>query len=117
MGFDFSIFRKIETIMETIYLRHRRGFTSFEGTLSLLQDLLTSRLLPGYRRIWVQGSNSGKANLVFTIFQDGRDYRMEFLTISSFRQWRPDGDIETETRLIEELIIRLRSDILSNVIE
>ena len=42
---------------------------------------------------------------------------MEFLTISSFRQWRPDGDIETETRLIEELIIRLRSNILSNVIE
>ena len=42
---------------------------------------------------------------------------MEFLTISSFRQWRPDGDIETEIRLIEELIDRLISDILSNIIE
>jgi hypothetical protein len=102
--------------METIYSRYRTGSPSFEGTLSLMQDLLTSRLVPGFRRIWVQGSNSGRARLVFTIFEEGRPYRMEFLTIPSMRQYRPEGDVETEVRLMTEMIDRLRTGPLAGVI-
>lgn len=105
--------------MESIYLRHRRGTPSFEGTLMLLQDLVTSRLLPGFRRVWVQGTNSGRTTLMFTIFEDGRDYRMEFMPIG-LRQFRPsiesDTDFEAEILLIEQLMDRLRSGPLEGVI-
>lgn len=103
--------------MESIYSRYRTGTPSFEGTLRLIQDLITARLAPGVRRVWVQGSNSGRTNLVFTIFEDGRDYRMEFLTINGFRQFRPTAeDRETEIRLVDEFIERLRTTTLSGVI-
>lgn len=111
--------------METIYSRYRTGSPSFVGTLSLLQELLTERLLPGFRRIWVQGSNSGRVTLCFTIFEEGQPYRMEFLTISSFRQYRPipisdrTEDIEryeNEVRLMNEMIDRLRTGPLAGVI-
>lgn len=111
--------------METIYSRYRTGTPSFTTTLNLLQDLLSERLLPGYRRIWVQGNNSGKAKLIFTIFEDGRDYRMEFLTMNNFRQYRPipvtnrPEDIEkyeNEVRLMTEVIDRLRSGPLAGII-
>jgi|ERR1035437_1620574 hypothetical protein len=111
--------------METIYSRYREGSPSFEGTLRLLQELLTDRMLPGYRRIWVQGY-SGKSMIVFTLFYDtdidGRSYRMEFITLGGLRQYRPISDLtavaayETEVRLMEELILRLRDGILSGVI-
>ncbi len=102
--------------METIYKRYRNRTTSFENTLSLIHDILSERLNPGIRKVWVQGSNAGRTNLVFTIFEDGRDYRMEFLTFPSFRQFKVDGVPETEERLINELIDRLRKGILSEVI-
>jgi hypothetical protein len=109
--------------METIYSRYRTGNPSFEGTLSLMQDLISTRLLPGFRRVWIQGSNSGKAKIVFTIFENGKDYRMEFLNFSNFRQYRPvpvgDENItkfETEVRLMEEIISRLRIGPLAGVI-
>lgn len=106
--------------METIYSRYRTGSPSFEGTLRLIQELVTSRLAPGVRRVWVQGSNSGRANLVFTIFEDGRDYRMEFLTISGFRQYRPisiDGEeFDREVRLMQEFVDRLSTGPLRGVI-
>ncbi len=109
--------------METIFSRYRTGTTSFEGTLRLIRELVESRLRPGIRRVWVEGSNSGRARLVFTIFEDGRDYRMEFLTISGFRQYRPiplDGDssdYEREVRLMTEFVDRLATGPLSGVIE
>lgn len=111
--------------METIYSRYRTGSPSFERTLSLMQDLLVARLLPGFRRIWVQGSNAGGASLIFTIFEDGRDYRMEFLTIKNFRQYRPvpvsdrPEDIvrfENEVRLMNEIVDRLSTGPLAGVI-
>ena len=105
--------------MEAIYLRHRRGTPSFEGTLVLLQDLVGSRLMPGFRRVWVQGTNSGRSTLLFTIFEDGRDYRMEFMPIG-LRQFRPnvstDAEFEMEMVLIEEVMERLRTGPLSGVI-
>lgn len=106
-------------------LVYRTGSPSFELTLSLLQDLLTARLLPGFRRIWVQGSNAGKANLIFTIFEEGRNYRMEFLTIKNFRQYRPVPvndrpedmvKFENEVRLMNEVVDRLRTGPLAGVI-
>lgn len=105
--------------METIYSRYRTGKPSFEGTLALIQDLITSRLAPGVKKVWVQGSNSGRTNLVFTIFEDGKDYRMEFITINGFRQFRPNSEgleRESEIRLIDEFIERLRKTILNGVI-
>ena len=107
--------------METIYSRYRTGTPSFEGTLLLMRELIESRLRPGIRRVWVQGSNAGRANLIFTIFEDGRDYRMVFLPVNGFRQYRPiplSGDIadfERENALMDEFIERLRTTILSDV--
>ena len=49
--------------METIYSRYRTGTPSFEGTLSLMRDLIEARLRPGIRRVWVQGSNSVEQTL------------------------------------------------------
>lgn len=105
--------------MEAIYSRYRTGSPSFEGTLGLIHDLIAARLTPGVRRVWVQGSNSGRTNLVFTIFEDGRDYRMEFLTINGFRQFRPSSEgveREAEIRLVDEFIERLRTTTLNGVI-
>lgn len=105
--------------MESIYLRHRRGTPSFEGTLSLLQDLVASRLMPGVRRVWVQGTNSGKSKLLLTIFEEGRDYRMEFMPIG-LRQFRPnttDVEFEFEMIQIEDVMERLRTGPLLGVIK
>lgn len=105
--------------MEAIYSRYRTGSPSFEGTLGLIHDLIAARLAPGVRRVWVQGSNSGRKKLVFTIFEDGRDYRMEFLTINGFRQFRPSSEgveRESEIRLVDEFIERLRTTTLNGVI-
>lgn len=105
--------------MEAIYSRYRTGSPSFEGTLGLIHDLIAARLTPGVRRVWVQGSNSGRTNLVFTIFEDGRDYRMEFLTINGFRQFKPSSEgveREAEIRLVDEFIERLRTTTLNGVI-
>ena len=109
--------------MEAIYSRYRTGSPSFEGTLGLIHDLIAARLTPGVRRVWVQGSNSGRTNLVFTIFEDGRDYRMEFLTVNGFRQYRPipvTGDVtefEREVRLMKEFVDRLATGPLGGVID
>lgn len=102
--------------MSQIYLRYRTGSPSFEGTLRILQELVNERALPGFRRIWVQGTNSGKIRLTFTIFEDGNDYRMEFASFKNFRQYRPEGEIETEIRLLEEMIEILRGGPLNGVI-
>ncbi len=89
--------------METIYERYRRRETSFEMTILLLQDLLNERLRPEFRRIWVQGSNSGRSRLCFTIFTNS-GYDMRFVEVGSLRQFRSDGNANEEVQNIERLI-------------
>ena len=101
--------------METIYERYRRRETSFEMTLLLLQDLLNERLRPEFRRIWVQGSNSGRSRMCFILF-DRVGYTMRFVDAGSFRQFRHNGNLSEETVLIERFIETLRTGILSDVI-
>ena len=93
--------------METIYRRYLGRGTSFEMTLSLLQDLLNSRLRPEFRRLWVQGSNSGRSRLCITIFYSG-GYDMRFIEVGSLRQFRVDGDFDEEVQNIERLISNIR---------
>lgn len=78
-------------------------------TLLLLQDLLNERLRPEFRRIWVQGSNSGRSRLCFTIFTNS-GYNMRFVEVGSLRQFRSDGNPNEENQLIEELITRVGLD-------
>ncbi len=84
-------------------------------TLSLLQDLLNERLRPEFRRIWVQGSNSGRSRLCFTIFTNS-EYEMRFIEVGSLRQFRNNENIEEEIVLMEEFIQILRNRILVEVI-
>lgn len=100
-----------------IYTEYRGLSTSFDLTLRLIEDLLSRRLTPEYRRLWVQGSNSGRTILVFTIFpSNGDPYRMEFLTVPNFRLFRHGGDFESEINLIEEFITGLVDDVLSGIV-
>jgi hypothetical protein len=107
--------------MEAIYLGHRTGSVSFNGTLLLLRDLLGSRLNPDWRSINVQGCNSGgKVTLVFTIFEEGNHlphhyngHTMVFHRVKNFRQYRPDGDISNEMRLMSDFISSLAGGPLS----
>ena len=80
--------------------------TNFERTLRILQERLNERLAPGYRRIWVQGSNRPSGtSLVFTIFPTGHgQYTMKFLEIKNFRNYRPDGNLEEEMSIINRHI-------------
>ena len=102
--------------METIYERYRRRETSFEMTLCLLQDLLNERLRPEFRRIWVQGSNSGRSRLCFTIFTNSA-YDMIFIEVGSLRQFRSNENIQSEIVLIERFIETLRTGVLNNILQ
>lgn len=102
--------------MEAIYARFSRRETSFENTLSLLQELMNARLNPNFKRIWVQASNSGKTRFCFTIFPVNGQYNMEFLEMGSFRHFRTDGNIDEEIQLIENFINRLSEGLLNGVI-
>jgi len=102
--------------MESIYLRYSRRESSFGNTLSLIQDLLSERLRPEFRRIWVHGSNSGRTRLCFTIFHDS-GYTMRFYESGSLRQFRGDGNLEEESRMIESLVSTLQRTILFDYID
>ena len=102
-------------IMEAIYSYYTRRETSIETTLMLLQDLLTERLTPEWRKIWVNASNSGRTRFCFTIFNH-HDYTMRFLDAGSFRQFRTDGNLDEEIELIERFITSLSEGILNDVI-
>ena len=102
--------------METIYSYYTRRGTSFETTLALLQELLNERLSNDYRRIWVQGSNSGRTRFCFTIFPNRGEYTMRFLETGSFRQFRTDGNLEEEMSIIERFITSLSEGILNEII-
>ena len=78
--------------------------TNFETTLFILEQRLDRRLRPGYSKIWVQGNNRPNATtLVFTIF-DKDKYRMEFLTIRNFRNFRTNGNSEEESEILNRQI-------------
>ena len=82
---------------------------SFERTLGILEDRLSNRLRPEYRRIWVQGNNKGGGcRLLFTIFTKD-EYTMKFLDVRNFRNYRFDGNIEEEDALIERQIESFRT--------
>lgn len=108
---------------EAIYRRHIRYGTSFEGTLMLMQALLSERLRPEFRKIWVQGTTRG--SLCFTIFvTDSRDttytncgYTMRFFNTGGMRQFRVDASLEEEMVIMERFLERLRQGVLSDFIE
>lgn len=102
--------------MEAIYTRFSRRETSFENTLALLQELMNERLSPGWRRIWVQASNSGRTRFCFTIFPERGEYTMRFFESGSFRQFRADGDLNSEIELIENFIDSLSISTLQGII-
>jgi len=99
---------------------------SFETTLRLLQELISERLNPDFRRIVVQASNAGRVGFCFTIFftRDrlneiggfNQRYEMRFQEVKNFRNWRPDGELGNEVVQIENLIQTLRNGCLSGVI-
>ena len=99
--------------MELIYTLWSRRESSFGNTLGLIQDLLSERLRPEFRRIWVHGCNSGRTRICFTIFTDS-GYVMRFYEAGSLRQFRGDGNIEEESQLINSLISTLQRTVLSD---
>ncbi len=99
---------------EEIYRRHIRYGTSSEGTLMLMQSLLTEILRPEYRKIWVQGSSRG--SLCFTIF-DRNSYTMRFFNTGGLRQFRVDAPLEEEIVAMERLIEIFRQGVLSEFID
>lgn len=79
--------------------------SNFELTLNLIQTRLNQHLIDGYHRIWVQGCNTKETIIMFTIFnRDG--YKMEFLKVRNFRQYRPNSENQEEEREILERNIR-----------
>ena len=99
---------------EEIYRRHIRYGTSSEGTLLLMQSLLTERLRPEYRKIWVQGTSRG--SLCFTIF-DTNSYTMRFFNTGGLRQFRVDDPLEAEILAMERLLEIFRQGILSEFMD
>ena len=97
--------------MEEIYSHWSRRESSFGNTLGLIQDLLSERLRPEFRRIWVHGSNSGRARICFTIFTDS-GYVMRFYESGSLRQFRGDSNLEEECRLIDTFISTVSESVL-----
>lgn len=102
--------------MESIYLNWSRRESNFGNTLGLIQDLLTERLRPEFRRIWIHGSNSGRSRLCFTIFTNS-GYVMRFLEVGSLRQFRTDGNFTEECRLIDSFVENLCNSTLSEFMD
>lgn len=99
---------------ELIYRRHIRYGTSFEGTLMLMRELLSERLRPEYRKIWVQGTLRG--TLLFTIFDNRTNYCRTFNT-GGLRKFRVDAPLEEEIVIMERFLEQLRQGVLSDFIE
>ena len=103
----------------TFYDLYRNDTVSFENTLRLIEDLISERLLPGYDKVWVQASNSGRIRFCITVFPGvgTNRYRLLFQDYTNFRNWR--GNVENigpEIVNIENIIESLRSGVLSGII-
>jgi hypothetical protein len=73
--------------------------------MQLLQSTLSTRLLPGYKKIWVQGCNRpSNVTLIFTIFPEVGNYQMKFLDIRNFRQFKQEGNQDEEMTLLQRHI-------------
>ena len=120
----YRIFSDVDLMSDSRLLVDRHGSlapTSFENTLRLIQDLLNERLSLNCRKIRVQGSNSGKVRICITTFPTvltRYPYQMFFQDYPTFRHFRPDAEsIGPEIANIENIIERLRSGVLSGIIE
>jgi hypothetical protein len=116
--------------METIEIlqRYRDNSTnsSFDLTLRVIEDVLNQRLSPDYRRIRVQGSNSGLVRFCFTIFltrdsynERGRfwyGYVLRSQDMKNIRNWRPDGEMGSEIANIENIVESFRRGCLSDIL-
>lgn len=112
--------------INSIYSRFTGRSTSFETTLRLLHELLSERLNSEFRNIRVQGCNSGRTSLCFTLFytrdrlnEKGnfyQSYELRFQEVKNFRNFRTDGDVGSEVTQIENLIESLRRGCLSGAI-
>ena len=84
------------------YLGNR---TETSTTLAIMQDVLRERLSEsGYRTIWLQSHISGRSTFLITLFQTSGDYIMRSYTMSNFRNFRTDGDIEEESVRINTMM-------------
>jgi hypothetical protein len=101
--------------MESIYLRYTRRETSFLMTLSLIQELLESRIRPEFKSIMIQGCNSGRVKLCFILF-NRMGYTMRFLDLGAFRQFRHNGNLPEEIALMDKFIEDLRNGLLNDAI-
>ena len=112
-------------VLSPTYERYREGNSSFERTLSLIQELLNERIGSEFRKISVQGSSRSRM-FSFTIFftKDRFNtkgnfyygYTIRTQEVKNFRNWRPDGDLNSEIVEIEKLIELFRTNCLSDII-
>ena len=100
----------------SIYDRHTSA-PSFDSSLNLLGDILTIRLRPEFRKIRVDGSNSGRVKICFTIFQ-GNDYTMRFFDTKNFRNFKGNSENrEAEVTMFNSLVDHIIKTTLSDVVE
>lgn len=112
-------------VLSPTYERYREGISSFELTLRLLEELINERMNPEFRRISVQGSNRSKMFSFTIFFTKARlntignfyyGYTIRTQEVKNFRNWRPDGDFNSEIVEIERLIELFRKNCLSDII-
>jgi hypothetical protein len=100
----------------TVYTRYIGTAPSFDGSLNLLRDILSERLLPNFRKIWVDGSNAGKVKLCFTIFND-YEYDMKFFDTKTFRHFRGNSEnIDAEIAMFQLFAENAISEVLSDFV-
>lgn len=84
--------------------------TNFERTLQIFQEILSTRLRPGFTKIWVQGNNKPNATVIlFTIFSSS-GYTMRSHSVRNFRQFRQESkNIDEEMTFINKHISSFES--------
>ena len=97
--------------------RSRSSEPSTSLTISLIERLLNERLNSECGRIRVDYCNTGGVmRFCFTLFRRDGSYTMRFAEVKNFRNWRPDGILNDEIVLIENMISRFTclSEILTS---
>ena len=87
-----------------------RIISNFDRTLEVMQEVLMTRLRPGFTKIWVQGHNKPNATtLLFTIFSSN-GYTMRTHTVRNFRQFRQENqNVDEEMTFINRHISSFES--------
>jgi hypothetical protein len=79
--------------------------TPFEQTLLQVNKVLDNRLNSNYSKIKVQGCHKpGNTQLVFTIFDNNKNYHLEFTTLKNLRMFKPEGEENVEIENIDKII-------------